>query len=143
LAHVLKGLGTREAFVVCGEGTLDEISICGSTRISHLKNGDVRTFNLTPEEVGFERAPLEAISGGDALENAQIIREILNGEQGPKRDITLLNAAAAFVAVGLESDFKGGVGRAKDSIDSGKAREKLEHLVAFTRQCKPFVRIEL
>ncbi len=143
MAHVLNGLGTREAFVVCGEGTLDEISICGPTRISHLKNGKVETSNLTPEEVGLKRASLEAISGGNAFRNAQIIREILNGEEGPKRDITLLNAAAAFVATGLDTHFKGGIGRAKDSIDSGRAREKLDHLVAFTKQCKPFVRIEL
>jgi anthranilate phosphoribosyltransferase len=143
IAHVLKRLGTREAFVVCGEGTLDEISICGPTRISHLKNGEVRTFDLTPEEVGLKRAIPETIKGGNAHENAQIIREILNGQQGPKRDIVLLNAAAAFVAVGLDSDFKEGIERAKTSIDSGQAKEKLKQLVAFTQECKPFLRTEL
>lgn len=143
IAHVLKRLGTREAFVVCGEGTLDEISICGPTRISHLKNGEVRTFDLTPEEIGFKRAVPEAIKGGNALENAQIILEILNGQQGPKRDIVLLNAAAAFVAVGLDSHFREGIERAKVSIDSGQAKKKLEQLVAFTKQCKSFVRTEL
>jgi anthranilate phosphoribosyltransferase len=140
IAHVLKRLGTRNAFVVCGEGTLDEISICGSTRISHLKNGEVRTFGLTPEEVGFKRAVPENIKGGNALENARIIREILNGQQGPKRDIVLLNAAAAFVAAGLDGDFKEGIERAKDSIDSARAKEKLEHLILFTQQCRSFVR---
>ena len=143
IAHVLKRLGSREVFVVCGEGTLDEISICGPTRISHLKNGEVRTFDLTPEEVGLRRATPEAIKGGNAIENAQIIREILNGQQGPKRDIVLLNAAAAFMAVGLDSNFKEGIERAKISIDSGQAKEKLEQLVTFTRQCRPFVRKEL
>jgi anthranilate phosphoribosyltransferase len=143
IAHVLKRLGTREAFVVCGEGTLDEISICGPTRISHLKNGEVRTFDLTPEEVGFKRAVPEAIRGGNATKNAQIIHEILNGQQGPKRDIILLNAAAAFVAVGLDGHFKEGIERAKVSIDSGRAKEKLEQLVAFTKQCRSFVRTEL
>ena len=143
IARVLKRLGTREAFVVCGEGTLDEISICGPTRISHLKNGEVRTFDLTPEEVGLKRAVPETIKGGNAHENAQIIREILNGQQGPKRDIVLLNAAAAFMAVGLDSDFKEGIERAKTSIDSGQAKEKLKQLVAFTQECKPFVRTEL
>ena len=143
IAHVLKRLGTREAFVVCGEGTLDEISICGPTRISHLKNGEVRTFDLTPEEVGLKRAVPETIKGGNAHENAQIIRDILNGQEGPKRDIVLLNAAAAFVSVGLDSDFKEGIERAKTSIDSGQAKEKLKQLVAFTQECKPFVRMDL
>jgi anthranilate phosphoribosyltransferase len=143
IAHVLKRLGSREAFVVCGEGTLDEISTCGPTRISHLKNGEVRTFDLTPEEVGLRRATPEAIKGGNAIENAQIIREILNGQQGPKRDIVLLNAAAAFMAVGLDSNFKEGIERAKISIDSGQAKEKLEQLVTFTQKCKPFLRKEL
>jgi anthranilate phosphoribosyltransferase len=143
IAHVLKRLGTREAFVVCGEGTLDEISICGPTRISHLKNGEVRTFELTPEEVGLKRAVPDTIKGGNAHENAQIIREILNGQESPKRDIVLLNAAAAFVAVGLDSDFKEGIERAKTSIDSGRAKAKLEQLVAFTQECNPFVRNEI
>jgi anthranilate phosphoribosyltransferase len=143
IAHVLKRLGTREAFVVCGEGTLDEISICGPTRISHLKNDEVRTFDLTPEEVGLKRVVPETIKGGNAHENAQIIREILNGQQGPKRDIVLLNAAAAFVAVGLDSDFKEGIERAKISIDCGRAKAKLKQLVAFTQECKPFLRTEL
>jgi len=143
IAYVLKKLGTKEAFVVCGEGTLDEISICGPTRISHLRNGEVKTFDLTPEEVGLKRAVSEAIRGGNAHENAQIIREILNGQQGPKRDVVLLNAAAAFVAVGLDSNFKEGIERAKTSIDSGRAREKLDQLVNFTQQCKSYVRADL
>ncbi|HSB04547.1 MAG TPA: anthranilate phosphoribosyltransferase [Thermodesulfobacteriota bacterium] len=143
IASVLNRLGTREAFVVCGEGTLDEISICGSTRISHLKNGEVRTFDLTPEEVGLKRAAPESIKGGNALENAQIIHEILDGHPGPKRDIVLLNSAAAFIATGLDSCFKEGIERAEMSIDSGQAKEKLQQLIAFTKQCRPFVRKEL
>jgi anthranilate phosphoribosyltransferase len=146
IARVLKNLGTRNAFVVCGvcgEGTLDEISICGPTRICQLKNGERRTFDLTPEEVGLKRAVPEAIKGGNAHENARIIREILNGEKGPKGDIVLLNAAAAFVAAGLDGDFKEGIERAKDSIDSGRAKEKLEHLILFTQQCRSFVRKDL
>jgi len=129
--------------VVCGEGTLDEISICGPTRISHLKNGEVRTFDLTPEEVGLKRAVPADLRGGNARENARIIREILNGRQGPKRDVVLLNAAAAFVAAGLDRDFKEGIERAKSSIDSGRAKEKLDQLVNFTRQCKSYVRADL
>ena len=143
MAHVLKKLGTREVFVVCGEGTFDEISICGPTRISHLKDGKINTFNITPEEYGFKRADPEDISGGNAQENARIIREILDGQRGPKRDIVLFNAAAAFMAAGLDGDFKEGIERAKESIDSGRAREKLDALVSFTQQCTYFVRKEL
>jgi len=135
IAMVLNRLGTREAFVVCGEGTFDEISICGPTRISHLKNGEVRTFRITPEEYGFKRASLEDIVGGDAEENANIVRNILSGEKGPKRDMVLLNAAAAFVAAGRTEDFKEGIRIGEDSIDSGKAREKLERLIEFTQKC--------
>jgi anthranilate phosphoribosyltransferase len=143
IAHVLKRLGTREAFVVCGVGTFDEISICGSTRVSHLKNGEVRTFDMSPEEYGFKRAVLEDIQGGNARENAFIIREILDGEKGPRRDIVLLNAAAAFVAAGLDNGIAEGIERARDSIDSGSAKKKLSSLVNFTQQCRAFVRKEL
>ena len=134
LAQVLRKLETKEAFVVCGEGTFDEISICGSTRISRLKNGEVETFNLTPEEVGLKRAAPEEIGGGNALVNARIIRDVLSGRKGPKRDVVLLNTAAAFLAVGLDGHFKEGIKRAQDSIDSGKAMEKLEMLAALTQQ---------
>lgn len=143
IAHVLGRLGTRSAFVVCGEGTLDEISLCGSTRISRLINGEVRSFDFEPEEVGLERVLPEAIRGGDALENARIIRDILDGEVGPKRDIVLLNAAAAFMAAGLDSDLRSGIERARESIDSGRAKEKLQNLIRFTQGCTSFVRKDL
>jgi anthranilate phosphoribosyltransferase len=135
MAGVLKNLGTREAFVFCGEGTLDEISVCGPTRISHLKDGALKTFELTPEELGLSRAALEAIRGGDARENARIIRRILEGEKGPRRDVVLLNAAAAFVAAGLDVDFKAGIERAAAAIDSRKAQQKLDGLIDFTQTC--------
>jgi len=140
IALVLKRLGTKEAFVVCGEGTFDEISICGPTKVSHLKNDNVSTFQMTPEEYDFSRAGLEDIVGGDAKENANIILHILDGEKGPKRDMVLLNASAAFVASGLCDNFKDGIQMAVASIDSGKARYKLDQLIEFTRQCRPFVR---
>ncbi|MFH0844439.1 MAG: anthranilate phosphoribosyltransferase [Pseudomonadota bacterium] len=140
MAQVLKRLETKEAFVVCGEGTYDEISICGPTRVSHLKDGEVKTFEMTPEEYGFKRAAPEAIRGGDGKENARIIRDIVDGEKGPKRDMVVLNAAAALLAVGLADNFSEGAKRAMDSIDSGRAREKLDNLIDFTGQCKAFVR---
>jgi len=140
MAHVLLKLGTKEAFVVCGEGTYDEISICGPTRISHLKHKTVKTFEMTPEEFGFERAAPETIKGGDAQANARIINNILDGAKGPRRDVVLLNAGAAFVAAGLVENFKEGFEKAQDSIDSGKAKEKLEALIQYTQACEAFVR---
>ena len=140
IAHVLRRLGTREAFVVCGEGTYDEISICGPTRVSHLKGNEVRTFQMTPEEFGLPRADCEDIVGGDALQNAAITRSILNGEKGAKRDMVLLNASAAFVAAGVCDNFKDGIRVAAEVIDSGKARQKLDSLIEFTRQCTAYIR---
>ena len=140
MAEVLQRLGTRQAFVVCGEETVDEISISGPTQVSELKNGEIKTFELTPEEFGFKRAAAETIRGGDAQANAEIIRKVLDGEKGPKRDVVLLNAAAAFVSAGFDDSFKEGIERAKGSIDSGHAADKLDSLVEFTRQCTFFVR---
>jgi anthranilate phosphoribosyltransferase len=140
IAHVLNRLGAREAFVVCGEGTFDEISICGPTKVSHLKGGEVKTFEMIPEEYGFKRAEPEAIRGGDARENAGIVKDILDGQKGPRRDMVLLNAGAAFVATGLEKDLHGGIKRGEASIDSGAARRKLEALISFTRGCRPYTR---
>ncbi len=136
MARVLGRLGSKEAFVVCGEGIFDEISICSPTRISHLKDGDVHSYQISPEDYGFQRATIDAIKGGDAQENAWIIRNILDGQEGARKDIVLLNAAAAFVAAGLDQDLKAGIERARDVIDSGKAKHKLEQLIEFTNSIK-------
>jgi len=143
MAHVLNNLGTREAFVVFGEGTFDEISICGPTTVSHLRNREVKSFQVTPEEYGFKRANPAEIRGGSVGENARIVLDILGGERGPKRDMVLLNAAAAFVATGFDGDFREGIERGEESIDSGRAREKLDSLIRFTQECGVFVREEL
>ncbi|MCP4351784.1 MAG: anthranilate phosphoribosyltransferase [Desulfobacterales bacterium] len=143
MAQVLNRMGAEQAFVICGKGTFDEISICGPTRISHMKNGEVKAFVVEPEEYGFQRVNRECLQGGNVRSNAQIIRKILEGETGPRRDIVVFNSAAAFVAAGVESDLKDGIKRAEVVIDSGKAKEKLESLVQFTTQCAPFVRKEL
>jgi len=140
MAQVLKRLGTREAFVVCGEGTYDEISICGPTRVSHLKDNAVHTFQMTPEAFGLPRADCEDIVGGNARQNADITRSILNGDKGPKRNMVLLNAAAAFAASGVCDNFSDGIAIAAEAIDSGKARQKLDNLIEFTQQCMPYVR---
>ncbi|MBT3258374.1 MAG: anthranilate phosphoribosyltransferase [Deltaproteobacteria bacterium] len=143
MARVLGNLGVREAFVVCGEGTYDEISICGKTKVTHLKNGDINTFDMEPETYGFKRAAAEDIQGGNAKRNAEIVRDILDGEEGPKREMVLLNTASAYVASGLDTGFGEGIKRAIEVIDSGKAREKLDALVNFTQRCTDFVRKEL
>jgi len=139
-AKVLKNLGAREAFVVYGEGTYDEISICGPTKVSHLINDEIESYQLDPQEYGFKKATIEALRGGDAQENSRIISEIVSGSPGPKRDMVVLNAATAFVAAGLDRDIKAGIERAADVIDSGKAKEKLDALIRFTSDCSYFTR---
>ncbi len=132
IAMVLNKLNTREAFVVCGEGNMDEISISGFTKISHVKDGKVNTFEITPEDFGLSRAGIRDIEGDDAGQNARIIKDILDGKYGPKRDIVLINASAAFVAAGYADNFKEGVRLAEEIIDSGRAKEKLAELIRFT-----------
>jgi anthranilate phosphoribosyltransferase len=140
MALVLKKLGSKQAFVVCGEGTFDEISICGPTKVSHLEDDNVQTFRVTPEEYGLKTAPMKEIVGGNARDNAVIVRNVLDGEKSAKRDMVLLNASAAFVAAGLCDNFQEGIKIAGDSIDSGQARKKLDSLVEVTAQCGPVVR---
>jgi anthranilate phosphoribosyltransferase len=132
IALVFAELGVDHAFVVHGAGGLDEISLTGETAVGEVRGGVVRIYEVTPEDFGLERAPLEAISGGDARLNAGLIRAILSGERGPRRDIVVANAAAAIVASGRAPDFLEGALMAAQSIDSGVAREKLDALIAFT-----------
>jgi anthranilate phosphoribosyltransferase len=132
LAHALAMLGLRRAFVVHGRDGLDEITITGSTLVAEVRDGEVRSYAIAPEDFGISRAPLDAIMGGDVHENAQIVRSILNGEQSPKRDVVLLNAAAALVAGGRADTLADALPLARTSLDSGAAREKLERLASFT-----------
>lgn len=132
LAMVLKNLGVRGAFAVCGEDGLDEISIMGRTRTTQLKDGLIETYYIEPEDFGMRRAPLEEIKGGSREENALILQRVLEGEKGPKRDVVLLNSAACLAAAGLAGDLKEGIKIAENSIDSGIARKKLEFLISFT-----------
>jgi len=132
LATVLGRLGTRRATVAHGADGMDEISITGETRISELKDGAVTTYTISPEDVGLRRASLIDIQGGDAAQNAQIILDLLNGARGPRRDIVLLNAAAALVTSGKVADLAEGLEAAGASIDSHKALHKLTQLIEFT-----------
>jgi anthranilate phosphoribosyltransferase len=129
-AGVLDNLGSERAFVVHGEGGLDEISTLGETRITELKDGRLRTYALAPEDVGLARSRPEGIQGGSPQENAELLVSILEGEAGPARDIVVLNAAAAVAAGGKAETLADGVPVAAESIDSGAALGKLRQLQA-------------
>jgi len=134
VAHALQRLGAKRAFVVHGHEGLDEISVCASTRVSELSDGLIRTYDVTPEQLlGRTANPLD-MAGGSPAENAAITRSILSGEKGPRRDVVSVNAGAALVAAGVAGDFGEGIRKAQDSIDSGRAGEKLEALIRFSRQ---------
>jgi len=130
MAGALAKLGVERAFVVHGADGLDEFSLSGETQVAEIHFGTVRNYTVTPEDFGLARAPLAALRGGDAAENAAIVRRILEGERGPRRDIVLMNAAAALVAAGAAADFSAGVALAAHSIDSRAASEKLQSLAA-------------
>ena len=134
LARVLAELGTVRAFVVHGADNLDEISNTGESRVSEVREGAVRTYTVRPEDFGMSRASIKDLAGGDREQNAEIIRAVLDGEAGPRRDIVLMNASAALVAGGRGRDLKEGVAVAAQSIDSGAARGKLDALVALSRR---------
>lgn len=129
LAQVLANLGVRRAMVVYGLDGLDEVSLCGQTQVSELIDQRVSNYLLSPEDFGLAPCTLEDLRGGDAQENAQIARDILSGETGPKRDMVLLNSAAALYIAGKADGLKAGVETARELIDSGKAAAKLEELV--------------
>ncbi len=133
LAEALSMLGLHRALVVHGLDGLDEITISGPTRIAEARDGSVRTYEVEPEEFGIKRATLGDISGGDAADNAGIIREVLSGKKSPRRDVVLLNSAAALVAAGRVDHLADGIPLAIHSIDSGAAAEKLRALADFTK----------
>ncbi len=131
LARVLKKMETTHALIVHGNG-LDELTTTGSNKITELINGETKTYTLTLEETGLALSTLEDLQGGEAPENAKIIMNILQGEAGPKRDVVLLNSAAALLAVDHVLDFKEGIIKAAESIDQGLALKKLEDLKKMT-----------
>jgi anthranilate phosphoribosyltransferase len=132
LAEALSMLGLRRALVVHGLDGLDEITITCTTRVAEAREGSVRSYEIEPEEFGMKRAALEDIAGGDAMENAAIIRAVLGGEKSPRRDVVLLNAAAALVAAGRIDHIADAIPLAAKSIDSGAAAGKLEALALFS-----------
>ena len=134
LARVLAELGTLRAYVVHGDDGLDEISNTGPSHISEVREGVVRSSTVRPEDFGLPRSSLQDLRGGDREENAEIVRHVLAAEAGPRRDIVLMNAAAALVVGGKAHDFKEGVARAAESVDSGAAAAKLAGLIALSQR---------
>ncbi len=132
LAKVLGNLGADDAMVVHGEDGLDEITLTDGTQVSRYVNHRVENFYIAPEDFGFERGRMEDLIGADKNSNARITLSILNGDKGPKRNVVLMNSAAALVVAGKAQDFKEGVAIAADAIDSGKAMKKLEEIQNIT-----------
>lgn len=133
-ANALKRLGAKRAFVVHGHDGLDEISVCAPTRVSELHDGMIRTYDIDPEKFFGRLADPAELKGGDPEKNASITKSILKGDPGPKREVVLLNAAAALVAAGKSKDLKEGITLAGKSIDQGAATSKLDALIKFTQE---------
>ena len=133
LAEALGLLGARGALVVHGHGGVDELSLSGPNQACRLEGGTVRDEVIRPEDAGLSPAPLEALAGGDGEENARILREILGGAPGPKRDVVVLNAAAALQVAGHASSLAEGAAQARRVLDSGAGTAKLAEVLAFAR----------
>lgn len=128
LAEVLRELGVSEAMVVSSHDGLDELSLADSTQVSHLKDGEIKTYDLSPEDAGIQRQSLEQLRGGSAAENAEILTAIFSGKTGPERDIVCLNAAAALVVAGKASDLREGAILAGEALSEGKVLKTLDLL---------------
>ncbi|HAV10898.1 MAG TPA: anthranilate phosphoribosyltransferase [Dehalococcoidia bacterium] len=134
LAHVLRIMGSKHALIVHGRDGLDELTITGSTRICELQDGRTKSYDIVPEDAGLTKASSDTLKGGSVQENADLLKAILAGKQGPQRDIVLLNAAAALIAGDKAETLKQGVQMAAKSIDSGRALEKLQMLIEYTNR---------
>jgi anthranilate phosphoribosyltransferase len=132
IAEVLRKLGSEHAWIVHGADGMDELTTTGVTHVAELKGGDIYAFDLTPEDAGLSRSDIAALKGGDAATNAMAIRTLLQGEPGPYRDIVLLNTAAALIVAGKADGLPDGIEKAAASIDSGRAAQALDRLVAVT-----------
>jgi len=133
LARVLVNLGCRRGFVVHGSDGMDEATLTGPTRVGEIDGAEVRLYDVTPEEFGLARCSLEELQGGDAERNAGIVRDILQGKSGPKRDIVLLNAGFALAAAGAAEGVREGMKQAAEAVDGGLALEKLKGLIQETK----------
>jgi len=136
VAQACAAVGTRRAFVVAAHDGFDEVSTTGATQVSELDGGAVKTRNIHPEDFGLPRVSPQALTGGDAKTNADILRRMFDGERGPHRDVMLANASAALVAAEKAANFLEGVQIASEALDSGAARSTLAALVEFTQNAK-------
>jgi anthranilate phosphoribosyltransferase len=132
MAEALALLGSDAAWVVHGDGGLDEIALSGPSYVAALRDGAIATHQLTPEDAGLARAPIEALRGGDAAHNGAALRALLGGEKGAYRDCVSINTAAALVAFGTADSLSTGVAMAHDALDSRRAEAALAGLVAIT-----------
>jgi anthranilate phosphoribosyltransferase len=133
LASALSQLGSQHSWVVHGQDGVDELSLCAPTTIYEQRGGDIRSITITPEDAGLPRAKPQDLKGGSAQENAAILRRLLRGEQGPHRDVVLLNAGAVLVVAGKAATLREGVEQARQAVDSGAASKALDALLALTK----------
>jgi len=133
IALVLNLLGVDRAMVVYGADGLDELSTTGNSRVTRLRDGNIRSFHVDPREVGLPMAKIEELKGGTAEYNAEIMKLVLRGEKGARRDVVLLNAGAALAIAGETTDIKEGIIKAADAIDSGMALRKLEQFIELSQ----------
>jgi anthranilate phosphoribosyltransferase len=136
LAQVLRDLGSESVWVVHGDG-LDEMTTTGTTQVHALVDGQIRHFEVTPEEIGLSRVPLDQLKGGDGVQNAAALKRVLEGEKNAYRDIAVLNAAGALVIAGKAAELRDGIGMAAQSIDSGAALAALDKLVSVSQAHAP------
>lgn len=132
LARVLYSLGVKRGMVVYGQDKLDEISLSDATSVCEFSDGTYKSYEMCPEDFGFRRCEKADLKGGSPVENAEIVRGILNGEKGPRRDVVLMNAGAALYVAGKAESLETGIGLAAELIDSGAALRKLEAFVKAT-----------
>jgi anthranilate phosphoribosyltransferase len=134
MAEVLRNLGSERVWVVHGSDGIDELTTTGPSTVVELKDGELNSFEVTPEEAGLARVGLEDLKGGDGEANAGVMAEMLDGAKGPIRDIVLLNTAAALIVAGQVENLKDGVAEGAKAIDSGAARATLDKLIDITNR---------
>ena len=134
LAHVLSNLGVKRAMVVYGTDSIDEISLSSPTKVCEVRNGNFKSYEISPEMFGLKRCDKNELVGGDPKENAQIALDILNGVEGAKMDAVLLNAGAAIYIASDDITINEAINKARDIIKSGKAKEQLEKFIKLTNE---------
>ena len=128
VAEAMLDLGTETGLVVWGEDGLDELSLSAPSQVARIQGGTIDYLRLSPEDFGLQRAPIAAIKGGTSRDNAKITLEIFAGQKGPRRDVVVMNAAAALVVAGLAKNWREAARLAEEVLDSGRAEAKLKEL---------------